>query len=313
MDRSAGASSTSPATGSPSSRRSPGASATSGSSGSPTRGLGAAEVRDLARRHGIRPSKSFGQNFLIDPNLARAIVADAGLSASDRVVEVGAGLGSLTVALAASAAEVVAIEADRTVVPALREAVDGLPVRVVEGDVLRTDWAALLPGSPWRMVSNLPYNVAVPVVFRMLDEAPQVAEYLVMVQREVGERLVAGPGTPAYGAASARLAYLAEAETVRRVPASVFWPRPTVESVLVRIVPRAEPPVGAPREGLFRVIEEGFAQRRKTMRNALVRLGLSAGAASEALRGCGLAEDVRAEQLGLAELGCLSSAVEGLS
>ena len=224
------------------------------------------------------------------------------------MVEVGAGLGSLTVALAAAASEVVAVEADRSLVPALREAVAGLPVRVVEGDALRLDWTDELPGRPWRMVSNLPYNVAVPLVFRMLEEAPQVVEYLVMVQREVGERLVAGPGAPAYGAASARLAYLADATTVRRVPASVFWPAPKVESVLVRLVPR-EPPVATPRDGLFRVIEAGFAQRRKTMRNALVRLGLSADLAAAALAGCGLDASVRAEQLGLTEFACLAEAV----
>jgi 16S rRNA (adenine1518-N6/adenine1519-N6)-dimethyltransferase len=225
-------------------------------------------------------------------------------------VEVGAGLGSLTVALAAAGGDVVAIEADRSLVPALREAVGGLPVRVVEADALRLDWGEVLPGGPWRMVSNLPYNVAVPVLFRMLDEAPQVVDYLVMVQREVGERLAAGPGTPAYGAASARLAYLADVRTLRRVPASVFWPAPKVDSVLVRIVPR-DPPVAVPREGLFRVIEAGFAQRRKTMRNALVRLGLPASRAAEVLRACGLAADVRAEQLGLAELACLAEAVVG--
>jgi 16S rRNA (adenine1518-N6/adenine1519-N6)-dimethyltransferase len=223
-------------------------------------------------------------------------------------VEVGAGLGSLTVALAEVAAEVVAVEADRSLVPALREVVgrrDG--VRVVEGDALRMDWRTELPGGRWRMVSNLPYNVAVPLVFRMLDEAPQIDRFLVMVQREVGERMAAAPGTEAYGAASVRLAYLADVEVVRRVPASVFWPRPNVESVLVRIVPR-HPPVDAARETLFAVVEAGFAQRRKTMRNALVRMGLSSAGATAALESCGLAADVRAEQLGLTEFACLARA-----
>jgi 16S rRNA (adenine1518-N6/adenine1519-N6)-dimethyltransferase len=212
------------------------------------------------------------------------------------------------VALAAVAREVVAVEADRSLVPALREAVDGLPVRVVHADALRLDWGDVLPGAPWRMVSNLPYNVAVPILFRMLDEAPQVTRYLVMVQREVGERLAAAPGSAAYGAASARLAYLAEVRTVRRVPPSVFWPEPTVESVLVRITPR-DPTVAVERERLFAVIEAGFAQRRKTMRGALVRLGLSPARAAAALRDCGLPEDVRAERLGLDDLACLAEAV----
>jgi 16S rRNA (adenine1518-N6/adenine1519-N6)-dimethyltransferase len=224
------------------------------------------------------------------------------------VVEVGAGLGSLTVAVAATAGEVVAVESDPSLVPALREAVDGLGVRVVLGDALRLDWGEVLPGAPWRMVSNLPYNVAVPVLFRMLDEAPQVTGYLVMVQREVGERLAAAPGSPAYGAASARLAYLAEVRAVRRVAPTVFWPEPKVESVVVRITPR-EPPVEVGRRELFAVIEAGFAQRRKTMRSALVRLGLSPSRAAAALRDCGLREDERAERLGLDEFACLAEAV----
>jgi len=273
--------------------------------------LGGSALRDLAARHGIRPSKALGQNFLTDPNLARAIVSDAGVRPGDRVVEVGAGLGSLTRALAEAGAEVVAVEADRAIIPALRESVGELPaVRVVHADALRIDWAAALPGGPWRMVSNLPYNVAVPVLFRMLDGAPQVTDYLVMVQREVGQRLAAEPGSEAYGAASARLAYLADVAMVRRVPASVFWPAPSVESVLVRITPR-RPPVAAPREALFRVIEAGFAQRRKTMRNALVRLGLGPADAEAALRGCGLDPNVRAEELGLEAFDCLARAAGG--
>lgn len=236
-------------------------------------------------------------------------MSDARIEPGDRVVEVGAGLGSLTVALADVAGEVVAVEADPALVPALRDAVDGLDrVRVVEGDALRIDWHTELPGEAWRMASNLPYNVAVPLVFRMLDGAPQVDRFLVMVQREVGERMAARPGAGAYGGVSVRLSYLADVEIVRRVPASVFWPRPNVESVLVRIVPR-EPPVDVEREGLFRVVEAGFAQRRKTMRNALVRLGLSAGEAEAALSACGIAVDVRAEQLGLGDFACLADAV----
>jgi 16S rRNA (adenine1518-N6/adenine1519-N6)-dimethyltransferase len=295
-----------------SSRRSRRASSTASSPGDPGVALGAGALRELAARHGIRPRKALGQHFLIDPNLARAIVADAGVGPGDRVLEVGAGLGSLTVALAEAAAEVVAVETDRAVAAALRDVVAGRPnVRVVEGDALRIDWASELPGGPWRMVSNLPYNVAAPILFRMLDEAPRVTEYLVMVQREVGERLAAAPGSPAYGGATARLAYLADVSVVRRVPPTVFWPAPAVESVLVRIVPR-EPPVAAPREAVFRVVEAGFAQRRKTMRNALVRLGLEPDRAVSALRECGLADDVRAEDLALSDFACIAEALERL-
>jgi 16S rRNA (adenine1518-N6/adenine1519-N6)-dimethyltransferase len=181
-------------------------------------------------------------------------------------------------------------------------------VRVLEADALRVRWAGELGGGAWKMVSNLPYNVAVPLLFGLLEQAPQIVEFVVMVQREVGERLAAVPSTPAYGAASARLAYQADVSLLRRVPASVFWPEPQVESVLLRITPR-EPPVATSRDRLFRVVEEGFAQRRKTMRNALIRLGLSPDEAARALESCALDPRVRAESLGLREFACLADAV----
>jgi 16S rRNA (adenine1518-N6/adenine1519-N6)-dimethyltransferase len=228
----------------------------------------------------------------------------------DRVVEVGAGLGSLTVALAAAGAEVLAIELDRALLPALEEVAAGLPIRLVGADALRADWSELLPGRGWKMVSNLPYNIAVPLVLEMLQRARGVERYLVMVQREVGERLAAGPGEKAYGAVSVRVAYRAEARVLRRVPATVFWPEPAVDSVLVELVHR-DPPVATPPERLFRVVDEGFAQRRKTMRNALVRLGLSPEQAADALARCALEPKVRAEDLGLAEFACLAEAIGG--
>jgi 16S rRNA (adenine1518-N6/adenine1519-N6)-dimethyltransferase len=238
-------------------------------------------------------------------------VALAGVGQGDRVVEVGAGLGSLTVALAATGAEVLAVEFDRGVAAALREVAASLPnVRVLEADALRVRWDRELEGGPWKMVSNLPYNVAVPILFGLLEQAPRVLDYVVMVQREVGERLAAWPTKQAYGAVSARLAYQAHVSVLRRVAPSVFWPEPQVESVLLRITPR-EPPVPTPRDRLFPVVDEGFAQRRKTMRNALVRLGLSPGDAVRALEGCGLDPRVRAESLGLPEFACLAEAVFG--
>lgn len=227
------------------------------------------------------------------------------------MVEVGAGLGSLTLALAARGAEVLAVEVDRAVVQALEEVVsDQDLVRVLHGDALRLSWPEALGEGPWRMVSNLPYNVAVPVVMRMLEQAPQIRDYVMMVQREVGERLVAGPGDEQYGAVSVRVAYQAEARLLRRVPPTVFWPQPVVESVIVRITPRP-PPVAVPRAEVFRVVEAGFAQRRKTMRNALVRMGLEPGDAAAALAGCGLAPSVRAERLELREFACLAEAIAG--
>ena len=226
------------------------------------------------------------------------------------MVEVGAGLGSLTVALAAAGASVLAVELDRGLLPALEEVVVPWPdVTVRSADAMRADWAGELPGDGWKMVSNLPYNVAVPLVAGMLERAPQIRSFLVMVQREVGERLAAAAGDEAYGAVSVRVAYRAEASLVRRVPASVFWPRPSVDSVLVRLVRRAEPPVAVDPERLFRVVDEGFAERRKTMRNALRRLGLSAVEAADALARCGLEPNVRAERLSLQDFARVAGAI----
>jgi len=246
----------------------------------------------------------------MDPNTARLIAALAEAGPADRVLEVGAGLGSLTVALAATGASVLAVEFDRGLVPALSEVVAGLPnVSVLGADAMTVAWPDVLAGGRWKMVSNLPYNIATPLVLDMLQVGLPVDLYLVMVQREVGERLAAGPGDEGYGAVSAKIAYLSEASVVRRVPATVFWPRPKVESVLVRLVPRSEPPVDADAEVLFRVVEEGFAQRRKTMANALRRMGLSAAEAAEALERCGLEPSVRAEDLPLEAFARLSGEV----
>jgi 16S rRNA (adenine1518-N6/adenine1519-N6)-dimethyltransferase len=237
-------------------------------------------------------------------------VADARIQEGDRVLEVGAGLGSLTVALAATGAQVLAVELDRALVPALREVLAPLPgVRLEVGDAMKMDWDAALPAGDWSMVSNLPYNVAVPLLVDMLDRGPRITGYLVMVQREVGERLTAKPGEDAYGAASVRVAYHARAELVRRVPANVFWPRPKVESVTVRLTPRPAP-VDADRAALFRVIDEGFAERRKTMGNALRRLGLDAPSARRVLSDSGVEPDVRAERLGLPEFARIAEALQ---
>ncbi len=217
------------------------------------------------------------------------------------MLEVGAGLGSLTVALAGAGARVLAVETDRGIARALEEVVGPFPdVRVVEADAMRADWSALLEPGPWAMVSNLPYNVSVPLLLDLLEGVPAIDRFLVMVQLEVGERLVAPPGDPSYGAVSVRVAYHADARLLRRVPADVFWPRPRIDSVLVTLA-RREPPVDVDRAALFRVVDEGFAERRKTMGNALRRLGLDADAAADAMRATGLEPSTRAERLGLPE------------
>jgi 16S rRNA (adenine1518-N6/adenine1519-N6)-dimethyltransferase len=227
----------------------------------------------------------------------------------DRVLEIGAGLGSLTLALVQAGGEVLAVELDRSLLPALREVVSGTTgVRIERADAMTVDWGRLLEDHRWKMVSNLPYNVGVPVVVRLLEEAPRVDPLLVMVQREVGERLAAGPGEDAFGAVSLRVAYRCRATVVRRIPPSVFWPQPNVESVLA-LLERRQPPVEVAESDLFRLIDEGFAQRRKTMANALVRLGLDRSAATSAMERAGLNPRARAEDLGLEEFARLAGSL----
>jgi 16S rRNA (adenine1518-N6/adenine1519-N6)-dimethyltransferase len=265
-------------------------------------------LRSLAARHGIRPRKSLGQHFLIEPALARRIVELAEVSPEAGVLEIGAGLGSLTVALAETAAEVVAVELDRALVPPLTEVVGMFEnVRVTVQDAVTADWGPLLgdDGRPWVVVANLPYNVAVPVILRLLETEPRVERMLVMVQREVGERLAARPSHRQYGAVSLKVAYRAKAKVLRRVSPTVFWPRPAVESVLVSIV-RRSPPVEVDEAALWKVVRRSFEQRRKTLRGALMRLGLDRGEAETVLDSCGVEARARPEELGLTEFACLA-------
>jgi 16S rRNA (adenine1518-N6/adenine1519-N6)-dimethyltransferase len=223
------------------------------------------------------------------------------------VLEVGAGLGSLTRALAERGAFVLAVEIDRRLAPALEDSVGAFErVRIEIADALTADWGSLLdhPG-PWTMAANLPYNVAVPVVMRLLLEEPRVQRFLVMVQREVGERLAASPGAPQFGALSLRVNYRAEARIVRRISRTVFWPMPNVDSVLVSLV-RRPPPVDVDEEALWTVVEGAFGQRRKTMRGAMVRLGLGPEGAAQALAACRIDPQIRPERLGLPEFACLA-------
>jgi 16S rRNA (adenine1518-N6/adenine1519-N6)-dimethyltransferase len=232
--------------------------------------LSPAQVRDLLDRHGLTPSRSLGQNFVVDPNTVRRIARLAGVGVGDAVVEIGPGLGSLTTELAATGAEVVAVEIDRHLLPALHEVVDPLGVRVVAGDALTIDWDDLLAGHDrWVLVANLPYNVATPLVLELLDRVPAIERMLVMVQRELGERLAAEPGSKTYGIPSVKVAYRARAEVVATVPATVFHPRPKVESVLVALVRHPAPPVEADPVRLFRLVTTAFGQRRKMLRRSL--------------------------------------------
>jgi 16S rRNA (adenine1518-N6/adenine1519-N6)-dimethyltransferase len=264
------------------------------------------QVHELLDLHGIRPSRALGQNFVADPNTVRRIASLAELQPGDAVVEIGAGLGSLTLALAETGASVVAVEADRRLVEVLRAQVEPAGVEVVHGDALTVDLSGLLRGRDhWALVANLPYNVAVPLVVRVLDEVPAVERLLVMVQREVGVRLAAGPGSRAYGAVSVKVAYHARASVVSRVPATVFVPKPRVESVLVRMLRRprvAVDPAVVPAERLFWVVRAGFAHRRKMLRGALA--GVVDAVCFEA---AGVDPRARAEELSVEQWGRLAA------
>ena len=261
------------------------------------RSLTPGAVRDLLAAHDCQPSRALGQNFLADPNLARKIVRLADVHEGDRVLEIGPGIGSLTVALAEAGAQVVALELDRHLLPVLADVLDDDPaVTVHQGDALDVDLQALMGGDDWSCVSNLPYNLATPMIMRLLEEFPAMSRCLVMVQREVGERLVAGPGTKAYGAVSVKVAYYANARIAGTVAATVFVPAPKVGSALVRFDRLAAPPVDVPStDALFRLVRAGFAQRRKTLRRSL---SAALGDRTEAvLAAAGIDGQTRAEAL----------------
>jgi 16S rRNA (adenine1518-N6/adenine1519-N6)-dimethyltransferase len=245
---------------------------------------------DLLQRYNLRAGRKHGQHFLVDPNTVRKIVRLAEVRPDETIVEIGPGLGSLTVALAEAAAKVVAIEIDTDVAEALREVIDGLPnVELVIGDAMRAD----LPGG--RLVANLPYNVATPLIVRVLDEAPRITGGLVMVQRELGERWTATPGSKVYGSVSVHIAYRATARVVAVVPRSVFMPPPKVESVLVAFE-RLEPPVDVADEAaFFGFVRRAFGHRRKTLRNSLGVKEL----------GCGIDPQARPEDVSLEQYACL--------
>jgi 16S rRNA (adenine1518-N6/adenine1519-N6)-dimethyltransferase len=261
---------------------------------------------DLLDRHGVRPSRALGQNFVVDPNTVRRIVRLAEIAPGDAVVEVGAGLGSLTVALAEAGADLTSVELDRRLLPVLDEVLGVVdpPPRVVHADALRLDWHDLLGGHDrWQLVANLPYNVATPLVLDVLDGVAAIDRMLVMVQREVGERLAAAPGTAAYGIPSVKVAYWATAEVVGRVGPSVFLPRPKVDSVLVRIARRSQPATPVDPERLFALVRAGFGQRRKMLRRSLAGL-VDTGDFDRA----GIAPESRAEQLSVTQWGQLAGA-----
>jgi 16S rRNA (adenine1518-N6/adenine1519-N6)-dimethyltransferase len=277
--------------------------------------LGPAEVRALAERFGVRPTKQLGQNFVHDANTVRRIVAAAGVGPGDVVAEVGPGLGSLTLALLEAVASVIAIEIDPVLAHELPGTVaDRAPalaerLTVITADALRVT-AAQLPAAPTALVANLPYNVAAPVLLQLLAEFPAIATALVMVQAEVAERLAAPPGGRVYGVPSVKAGFFGTVRRAGSVGRQVFWPVPKVESGLVRIdrYPAAPWPMDAAhRIRVFRVIDAAFAQRRKTLRAAMAGWAGSAPEAERRLRAAGIDPTARGETLDTAAFVRLAS------
>jgi 16S rRNA (adenine1518-N6/adenine1519-N6)-dimethyltransferase len=272
------------------------------------RRLGRGETMDLLSSSGVRPSKSLGQNFVVDPNLTERIARLAAVGPGDQVLEVGPGLGSLTLALYATGAEVTAIEIDHRLSEVLRETLPA-DIRIIRADALEIDIATLfephvVAGAGVTMVANLPYNVATPLVMGVLEHAPIVRRMVVMVQREVAERFAAPPGNKIYGAVSARIAYFATTSVAMVVAPEVFFPKPNVASAVIEITRRRAPavdPALASYEEIVTLLRHGFGNRRKMLRGSLAGL-----VSAEVFAAAEVEPTMRAEQLGILEWGKLA-------
>ena len=267
------------------------------------------DITELLTQHGLAPRRAFGQNFVSDPNTVRRIARMANVGPNDHVVEIGAGLGSLTLALAETGARITAIEIDHGIAPVLRDVVKDVPnVSVVVGDALELDWNEIIPpGSKAVVVANLPYNVATPLVADLLDAIPQISRFVVMVQKEVALRLASSVGSSDYGAISVKVAYWATARVLGDVPPSVFIPRPKVTSSIIEITRRETPAVGphiAPQQ-LFKVIRTGFGQRRKMLRRSLAAI-----ATPENFALAGVSPEARPEELDVHQWGRLATEIQ---
>jgi 16S rRNA (adenine1518-N6/adenine1519-N6)-dimethyltransferase len=279
-------------------------------------------VRELAARLGVHPTKSLGQNFVVDANTVRRIVRAAGLGPDDVALEIGPGLGSLTLALLDVAAAVVAVEIDPVLASALPttvaarrpEAVGRLTV--IAADALRLtrlpawvgEGSGGVPRVPTALVANLPYNVAVPVLLTVLEHFPQVRTGLVMVQAEVADRLAAGPGDRVYGVPSVKAAWYAQVRRAGSIGRTVFWPAPNVDSGLVAFTRRDPPVTEASRQEVFACVDAAFAQRRKTLRAALAGWAGSPDAAEQVLRAAGVDPRSRGEQLSVEQFAGVAAA-----
>ncbi len=272
--------------------------------------LGSADVRLLADRFGIRPTKRQGQNFVIDPNTVRRIVSAARVTPGESVIEVGPGLGSLTLGLLAAGAAVTAVEIDGRLAAGLRDTVaDYAPAQVaaltvVHGDVL----GSRIESAPTALVANLPYNVAVPVLLHLWETLPSLRRCLVMVQLEVADRLAASPGSRVYGVPSVKAAWYGDVRTAGQVGRAVFWPAPHVDSALVAMERREPPTSSAGRERVFEVVDAAFGQRRKMLRSSLAAL-TAPHRAADVLRAAGVDPTARAERLTIGDFANIADAL----
>ena len=280
--------------------------------------LGPSEVRGLSRALGIRPTKTLGQNFVHDAGTVRRIVRSSGVLPDDTVLEIGPGLGSLTLALLETGARVSAVEIDPVLARALPVTVaDRMPeaagrLGVIEADALSITAEALSGAEqtpPTRLVANLPYNVAVPVLLTVLEALPSLETVTVMVQAEVADRLAAAPGSRTYGVPSVKAAWYAAARRTLTISRHVFWPVPNVDSALVELVRRRPPTTRATREQVFAVVDAAFAQRRKTLRKALAEAAGGADTAEAALRATGIDPTRRGETLDITAFAALAEAL----
>ncbi|MDN5605311.1 16S rRNA (adenine(1518)-N(6)/adenine(1519)-N(6))-dimethyltransferase RsmA [Rothia sp. HC945] len=278
--------------------------------------LGASEIRDLADRAGIRPTKTLGQNFVIDPNTIRRIIATAEIGPEETVLEVGPGLGSLTLGILDVAERVVAVEIDPPLAAQLPDTVARYrPESANRLDVVLADALKVreLPMVPDAVVANLPYNVAVPVLLNLLDRFPSIRHGLVMVQDEVADRLAAQPGSKIYGVPSVKAAWYASVRKAGIIGTNVFWPAPKIRSGLVSFTRRAEPLADVDRTVLFAAIDAAFAQRRKTLRAALAGWAGSSERSGEILEAAGIDPGLRGEKLGIEEFIRIAQAAESPS
>jgi 16S rRNA (adenine1518-N6/adenine1519-N6)-dimethyltransferase len=260
--------------------------------------LGPAEIRDLAELLDIQPTKKLGQNFVIDANTVRRIVRAASVAPGETVVEVGPGLGSLTLGLLEAGASVVAVEIDKRLAAQLpltvAELAPGAQLTVLTEDALKV---TSLPDAPTVLVANLPYNVSVPVLLHFLEHFPSIERGLVMVQAEVGERVAAGPGSKVYGSPSVKAAWYGAFTTAGKVSRQVFWPVPNVDSILVRFERHEQPGTEAERLATFALVDAAFQQRRKMLRQALAPVLGDSALASARLEAAGVAPTARGEEL----------------